>query len=220
MTMTDGELALLHRCMGGCTRYLEFGSGESTLYAASLPNILRIDSVESSAGFVDENLRDKEIITQAAASGKLRFHIVDIGKTVAWGHPENDEKKHLWPNYCLSVFTRKSEHDLALIDGRFRVACALSSFLSTPKGCRVMIHDFRCRPQYHIVLRYFEVLDEADTLVLLAKKETVNVKEIRSYLQRYQYLPDDTTVAYKIRNRLLNNRITRWLTRKNPSPRL
>jgi hypothetical protein len=215
--MSGKEIALLHGHIDASKRYLEFGSGESTIYAAGSPNILRIDSVESSAAFVKESLENNEAIARALVSGKLRFHIIDIGRSGAWGFPEQVEKQHLWPNYCLSVFARKSDHDMVLIDGRFRVACALTSFLSTPKGCRILIHDFPNRPQYHVVLRYFEVMDQADTMVVLAKKKDPDTRKIKALLRKYQYLPGDTTTAYKIRNRLLNNRIVRCLTTKRAS---
>lgn len=48
MTMTKDEVDLLYQHLDSCVRYLEFGSGKSTLYAAGSPSIIKIDSVESS----------------------------------------------------------------------------------------------------------------------------------------------------------------------------
>lgn len=105
--MTKGELEMLHSYMDSSSNYLEFGAGASTIYAAKTPMIKTIDSVESSEKYIDENLKSDISIINALSTGKLRFHIIDIGETIAWGYPKDTTKKHLWPNYSLSVFTKK-----------------------------------------------------------------------------------------------------------------
>lgn len=189
MTMTIDELNILHKHIDLSTRFLEFGSGASTLYAAGVPSITQIDSVESSAEFVNENLKHHPIISDALSAGRLLFHIVDIGKTFYWGYPASFCKKHLWPNYSLRIFSRKSEHDLVLIDGRFRVACTLNCILNTPPDCKIMIHDFWNRPYYHIVLPFLETREKADTLGIFAKKERIDRHQVKSLIEKYQYFP-------------------------------
>jgi hypothetical protein len=195
MTMTKGELDLLHKHLDLCVRYLEFGSGESTLYAADRPAIIKIDSVESSQSFVDNHLKRQEIIIKALVQKKLVFHMIDIGEVNLWGGPMNSLKRHLWPNYSLSVFHQESKHDLALIDGRFRVSCTLNSILNTPDYCKIIIHDFWNRPQYHVLLRYLQVVERIDTLGVFAKKKGVNHAEIQKMIVEYQYLPGDELEA-------------------------
>lgn len=191
MTMTKGELDLLHKHLDSCVRYLEFGSGESTLYAANCPSILKIDSVESSQPFVDNHLKRQDIIIKALDQKKLVFHVIDIGEVNLWGGPLNPVKRHLWPNYSLSVFHQESKHDLALIDGRFRVSCTLNSILNTPDYCKIIIHDFWDRPHYHILLRYLQVIEQIDTLGVFTKKKGVDPAKIQKMIREYQYLPGD-----------------------------
>jgi len=93
MTMTVDELAVLHDQIKTSTHFLEFGAGASTLFAASVPTVLQIDSVESSEEFINENLRHNPVISEAIAVGKLLFHIVDIGRTWIWGYPAGFCKK-------------------------------------------------------------------------------------------------------------------------------
>lgn len=187
--MTKDELKILHSQLDLSTRFLEFGSGASTLYAASVPTIRQIDSVESSQKFINKNLKPNPVISEAISAGKLLFHVIDIGRTFLWGYPAGFCKKHLWPNYSLSVFTQKSEHDLVLIDGRFRVACTLNAILNTPPDCKIMIHDFWNRSGYHIVLPFLETQDKADTLGLFAKKQDIDHNEVKFLIEKYQYLP-------------------------------
>ncbi len=61
--MTTDELGILHTHIDLSTRFLEFGAGASTLYAASVPGIKQIDSVESSASFINENLKHHPVIS-------------------------------------------------------------------------------------------------------------------------------------------------------------
>jgi hypothetical protein len=193
--MTSGELALLQSCLGTADNYLEFGAGNSTVLACDVPTIRHIDSVDSSGEYVEQHLRPHASIASALSEGRLELHLIEIGETAKWGYPKDASKKHLWPNYSLAVFSRPSNHDLVLVDGRFRVACTLSSLLSTPDDCRIMIHDFSSRPQYHVVAKFLETEASVDTLALFAKKPGVDRRRVRSLLEKYQYLPADFSVA-------------------------
>ncbi len=191
MTMTQAELDLLHSRMDRSRRFLEFGAGASTVYAAGCTSIERIESVESSAEFIDQQVRPHAPVPEAVAAGRLVFHIIDIGTTGEWGSPADARVRHLWPNYPLSVFARPSEHDLVLIDGRFRVACTLASILCTPSQCVIMIHDFWNRPHYHVLLRFLDVQAKADTLAVFSKKPAIDTRRAQTMLARYQYQPGD-----------------------------
>ena len=132
MTMSHEESKELYLRIKDSSHYLEFGSGESTKFASTCDSIRSIDSVESSESFVHQYLMPCESIRHSLTQGLLTFHIFNIGETVQWGLPANDSRKHLWPNYSLSVFNQAKVFDLILIDGRFRVASCLASLLSTP----------------------------------------------------------------------------------------
>lgn len=198
-TMTDAEKKMLYSYIGASTNYLEFGSGESTVYASSVPTIKIITSVESSEQFIDEHLKNNADIVDAVTTGKLSFHIVDIGETRNWGYPKDETKKHLWPNYSLSAFRQKTDYDLFFIDGRFRVACTLNCILNSSKNSTILIHDFYGRPEYNVVLNFLNTVDKADTLGVFKKKEGIDLEKVQSLIKIYQYLPKDRTVLDKIK---------------------
>ncbi len=187
--MTKDEMDMLHLYMDSSNNYLEFGSGASTIYGSNAPMIKTIDSVESSEMFINVNLKTNAVITNALSTGKLLFHIIDIGETTSWGIPTNESKIHLWPNYSRSVFSKKSNHDLVLVDGRFRVACTLNCILNTPENCKIIIHDFWIRPEYHIVLKYLEILNRIGSLAVFDKKRDIDPEELQSLINEYQYNP-------------------------------
>ncbi len=189
-TMTDAEKALLHSHMMASSHYLEFGAGESTIDATDISTIHTIDSVESSPDFIEAHLKEHPAIMAALSSGKLKFHLVDIGETKEWGYPANEERKHLFPNYPLSIFAQRRDYDFDLIfvDGRFRVACILCSLLSTPPDCVIVVHDFWNRQPYHRVLTYLDVVARADSLAVFRRKELLDSERILTDLQVFQYV--------------------------------
>ena len=83
----------------------------------------------------------------AKRAGRLRMHRVDIGPTRKWGHPLGDESKARWPQYAQAVWQAALPQpvDFVLIDGRFRVACALMARLKARPDALVAFHDFWTR---------------------------------------------------------------------------
>jgi hypothetical protein len=61
--------------------------------------------------------------------GQFSIHGVDIGEVGAWGYPTNSTNSRTWPSYSESILKYGHEADLVLVDGRFRVACALYAVL-------------------------------------------------------------------------------------------
>jgi hypothetical protein len=189
MTMSANELDILHSHIDKSGHFLEFGAGASTLYAAGVASVRRIDSVESSEDFIEQNLKPNPIINEALSAGKLCFHVVDLGWTLVWGYPAGFGKTNAWPNYSFGVFTKASGHDLVLIDGRFRVACTLNCLLNTTPDCKIIIHDFWNRSDYHIVLPFLETKAKVDTLGLFAKKTNIDQSKVKALIAKYQYQP-------------------------------
>ena len=209
MAMTPNEERLLRKCFSEATAYLEFGSGESTRFAVLSSSIEKIVSVESSRDFVTEYFSDDEGISRAQKSDRLRFHIVDIGKIKDWGIPADKSKRHLWPNYPLSVFRSPSDYDLVLIDGRFRAACVLTSLLNTSDSCRIIVHDFTVYPELFFLLRFLMIENQEDTLVVFRKRKNLNPKRIQRLIRKYQYLPQDKNFWIRIKAKLLKIFISR-----------
>ena len=143
-------------------RYLEWGSGGSTLLAswiALLPDSLLSDivSIESSVNFVNELRRTRAPIRDAESAGKLQYKLADVGRTVKWGYPAtqdsqanqtrrqrhgNETQEALWlQRYVGAVSPTACCFDFILIDGRFREACALRALLLSHNEMRVLVHD-------------------------------------------------------------------------------
>ena len=90
---------------------------------------------------------------------------MDIGETVLF-LSENST----WKRVFGAI---NSPQDIILVDGRWRVACAISAFpFIAPKG-RLMIHDFS-RRWYHSILKFYTKEIEVDELAVLIPKSNVD----------------------------------------------
>lgn len=176
--MTEAEIGLFRRALHGCSRYLEFGAGGSTgfVLASGVTNIV---SVESDPEWVSA-LRSMGPLADAIATGKLHLLHGDIGPVGKWGYPAGTANKSLWrqyPNAPWPVWEKLgAAPQLVLVDGRFRVACALRTalwFLTTGRGSDVNIlcHDLGPeRPGYESIFNWFDPIERVDTLAFARMK--------------------------------------------------
>jgi hypothetical protein len=181
--MSAAELALFRRVLGaGRRRYAEFGTGGSSLLAVREPFDI-IVGVESDQEWA-RKVREEEEVAAAITAGRASILHADIGPTGAWGGPVDRDKPQKWPNYIATMWSewerRQSFPDLVLVDGRFRVACALSVALlaAAQRGGReaplVVLHDVSDRrPNYNRVFDFFHLEEQAETLVVLSPRQRV-----------------------------------------------
>lgn len=144
---------LLQSEMEKASSYLEFGSGGSTVLAASTVQG-PVRSVESDRKFLDA----VEAKIAKAGLRKPTTIYADIGLTGPWGYPVQPWYSGRWRRYVDLVWTDMPEApDLILIDGRFRAACALASMLHLArrgKKATIILDDYVGRASYQVVERF------------------------------------------------------------------
>lgn len=141
-------LASWRKAVANSDVYLEYGSGGSTVEA--IESVAHVVSVETDIHY----LTAVEAVVVATAATIGRFHPVhvDIGWTEKWGRPvftyASDARLGRWRAYSLAPWTLLEElglvPDFIFVDGRFRTASVLESFLQLPNGadCLFMLDDF------------------------------------------------------------------------------
>lgn len=169
--MAPEETAMLREISRHKRRALEFGCGGSTLVLLS-EVIERVDSVETDPAWI-ATVRADPIASAAVGAGRLQIHRVNIGPTKAWGMPLDDSAKALWPRYSRAVWRTLAEPpDLVFIDGRFRVACILTTLLR----CRptIVVHDFwdRLKP-YGEILEFLDVVHRVESLGVFSPRPDI-----------------------------------------------
>lgn len=175
--------------------YLEFGMGGSTLLAVQkgLANIVAVDSAQDWV----QALGRHPAIAEAVAAGRVSLLHGDIGPVGPWGRPEDKTKKPLWPNYVMApwqeVGRRGMRPDLVLVDGRFRVACAVSVALAAREarggqGPRIFVHDVSPkRPAYDAIEEVLAVVEKVQTLWEYRIRPEVPAASALALMLRHQF---------------------------------
>lgn len=158
--MKDVEIELIEKYLNENVNMLEYGSGASTAYYA--PKVKKLTSIEYNKkwrGKVANSIADIKNVELVLIPCK---HLVPATYSVY--------RKYInWPK------TRNDIWDVVLIDGRARQWVAESILNNITKDSIVLVHDWGPldnpkRKRYNRILNYYDVVEEAHTLVALTKK--------------------------------------------------
>ena len=163
--MTSAEITAFTRYRDKSRNYFEFGCGGSTVFC---------DSPQRRTKSVDNN---KEWLNkvQPLVGSTTELIYVNTGPVLEYGNPADPTQTAGFADYSLALSQRDSDTDLVLVDGRFRVACALQIVLSNYTGI-VLLHDAQ-RPEYQPLFKFFTVLERVENLVALRISPAADKKE-------------------------------------------
>ena len=121
--------------LGKSNIYLEYGAGASTLHAVKIGK--RVVAVESDENFIRAIEAKCSSLSATLTDGLVDLVHANIGRTGPWGKPmlPSIRRPAAWRRYPLApwkVLGRDFRADFILVDGRFRVACALAVALQQP----------------------------------------------------------------------------------------
>ncbi|MXP44614.1 hypothetical protein [Allopontixanthobacter sediminis] len=145
--MPPAEVKFFKENIGLALNYVEFGSGGSTVYASRLGvKTISVENDRFYAQAVAAQLHGNTV-TQIVAS---------MGITREWGMPlfpsATKAKRYVTAPWGSAPFPQ-----FILIDGRYRVACALESARQAHNAHAksvLMFDDYSMRPQYHMIEEY------------------------------------------------------------------
>ena len=187
--MMDGpSLARFRQELAKCRFYLEFGSGGSTVEAdrADIPGI----SVENDPYY-------HQAVRAALKDGtQIRLCTVDIGTTKGGGRPlfskPTERRIAVWRRYVEAPFPiirQQGEFpDFVLVDGRFRVACAIETARQAREmgaATLIMLDDYEGRPHYHELERWLgepELVGRAAYFRPSAQGESISASAVEKCL--------------------------------------
>ncbi len=189
--MSSDEIAVVRECFSKAGSLVEFGCGGSTLMAVRSPSLRRIWSVESDPTWIAK-LRAEADIAAAEHDRRLRLLGVDIGTVGEYGFPRDKAACEAWPRYSESVWDDAAavETDLVLVDGRFRVACALEAIARCRPHMVLLFHDFWNRTHYHPVLAFTDWLGSCDSLAILRRKPSIDPAKFDAVRRAYRMQPE------------------------------
>lgn len=187
--MENNDLIMFHKYLQQCSIYFEYGSGGSTYQASLKDNIVRIYSVES-------DIQWQNKLKQIMNNDKITYFFNEMDtKPNTWGNPgpkSTFDQKKKYSNFMRELSKEEQKKiDFVLIDGRFRVACCLKSFEIVNEKCLIAFDDFLNRPQYHVVLKYFDIIDTTNDkrMVILKKKQKIE-HVLENDIKKYELVKD------------------------------
>ena len=163
--MTPAETGAFTRYRDKSRNYFEFGCGGSTVFC---------DSPHRKTKSVDNNEEWLNKVRPLIGPTTELIYI-NTGPVLEYGNPVDSTQLSGFADYSLAFSQRDAGTDLVLVDGRFRVACALQIVLSNYTGI-VLLHDAQ-RPEYQPLFNFFTVLERVENLVVLRIRSTADIKE-------------------------------------------
>ena len=152
LTLPDAEAKAVRASYAAADTILEYGAGGSTVMAAEMAG-KRVFSIESDKAWVG-----KMKAWFKAHPPVADVHVIhaEIGPTVDWGHPQDDRSWKRFARYPLSIWegARLGQPDVVLVDGRFRIGCALATAFHTQKPLELLFDDYKNREHYHAVEKF------------------------------------------------------------------
>ena len=164
--------------------YLEYGSGGSTVLAArSHKPFVSVDTDR----FFLKALHKK--IGDLAPNQHLLW--ANIGWTSEFGYPvfekATENRRKMWRAYIdLPWQYVDRSPDLVMVDGRFRIASALTScaHLTQSPGSRIVVNDYFTRPEYRVIEDHAKFVGTAGRMAIFEPPSTCS-SEIYDAIDRY-----------------------------------
>ncbi|PRW50975.1 hypothetical protein C2E21_5537 [Chlorella sorokiniana] len=187
---TARELLTLQYYVRGAERYLEWGSGTSTFIVG--PMAKRSWSVDNHKPWCEMMQKDKVALKFWQAEGVLHYTCVDTGPTEQFGMPGPgvplDQKKR-YPD-VVDTFGQP-HYDAVLVDGRYRVACALKALPYLTDASVVLVHDWEERRELYgkPLLQFYETAEQVDRLMVLRRRTAWDAVAAKTMLQEYYDVP-------------------------------
>ncbi len=180
-------------------KYLEYGTGGSTYTAAKFG--IEFIAVDSDPYFL-KSVRKHIHKDGLDKPGGQTYHHANIGLTGFWGYPlrsaDNSSPKRLaqFRNYSdppKECFDGNVRPDLVLVDGRFRVACALKALrmLQNEREWTIVIDDYATRPQYSVISTVVDI-DRvvAGRMAVFSSPKVIDTELLENTIREYECVAD------------------------------
>jgi hypothetical protein len=172
------------KVLSGSTSLVEFGAGGSTYLAASLG--IPFISVESDEGFLD--LMKRRIVSDNIFNTETQVYLHrSIGETRRWGRPlilgkvseERRTAMKIFSDFPNEFVKSSLEKPVVLIDGRFRIACALKAIrFLRGVSFNLLVDDYRSRRSYKAIAHFADLRFMVGRMAVFAPRSSVDVQEL------------------------------------------
>ena len=180
-SLFDGDSELFKKYLDKSKIYGEYGVGVSTVFANRYNNkhTIAVDSDKNWILNIKKNLLD---------SNNLEITHIDLGKLKTWGTPEGYEFRQNFKKYLSAIWGKSLKPDIVLVDGRFRVACFLTSLLNADEGSIIIFDDYTVRPEYHIVEIFEKPIETNGRQAAFKVSGNYDTKELKYFIEKFEFV--------------------------------
>jgi len=182
--MEQTEQTFLKTFIKSDSTYFEWGSGGSTDTFGRLTTG-KIVSVENYQPWCDK-VAELPFVKCRQKFKSMDYKCIVPYPTQNAGYPVDDTHNGEFDEY-IEAIKDYPDFDIVLVDGRWRVACALFALDYIKDETVVFIHDFG-RKEYHVVHEWYNVIEQVGALVALKRKKEV-VRPSTDILHKYKRTP-------------------------------
>ena len=180
-SLFDGDNELFKKYFDNSKIYGEYGVGVSTVFANRYKDKQTI-AVDSDKNWI-QNIRKNSL-----NSKNLEIIHVDLGKITSWGTPEGYKYRHNFKKYLNGIWEKSFKPDLVLVDGRFRVACFLTSLLKADKGSIIIFDDYTSRPEYHVIEIFEKPIATNNRQAVFQVSGNYDSKKLQLYIEKFEFV--------------------------------
>lgn len=177
----DGDDSLFIREALRSEVYGEYGMGASTLWMVENTDA-QVMAVDTSEDWVNH------VFDKASSRDRLSVKWIDVGPVAEWGYPETYSRRENFRHYVESIWEDSKNPDLILIDGRFRVACFLTSVLRASPGTRIIFDDYAHRGHYHVAEEFVPCRETCGRQALFVVPEFKNGPALEQAIEQFLYV--------------------------------
>ena len=185
--MEDAESLLAEKYIKGKDKVLEWGSGGTTLYFPYVVN--KFVSIEHDIEWhrklefeVNDNVefyhvpignaKLDSILDPHAHSAHLQAGDTTIQDGITYWPTRERYDWHCGVDYIKKPLELPyRDYDIVLVDGRCRSMCAYMATHLLKEDGYLLFHDFAPRKYYHGILKYYDIVERQDTLLVLSMKK-------------------------------------------------
>ena len=180
--LLNGDNVLFKKLLEEAKYYGEYGVGSTTIHA--LKKEKKIIAVDSSYAWINEV--SKSVINSRTTDLKY----VNLGKVEDWGYPLGYTKKENFKLYRNYIWQKAEKPDLVMIDGRFRVACFLTSLRYANPKTKIYFDDYLTRPFYHVVEEFEVPIEETTRAAVFIVNGSYDIEKLDYLINKFEYVLD------------------------------
>jgi len=179
----DGDDAMFRARLQGASVYGEYGMGASSRWvlANTSAKVVAVDTSEAWVNSVKDAFKDEP---------RLKARWIDVGPVGEWGVPLGFSRSDNFEQYFNAIWDDQDQPEVVLVDGRFRVACFLTSLLRAAPGVRIIFDDYMNRPHYHLVEDFVKPAETCGRQALFIVPEALDRSLIAQRREAFRHVRD------------------------------